>query len=111
MSVTDEQLQPAADFYGVSIEEARRRWEVCQAQGDNPEDPICIGCARRPHEIPDYVFIVQEAPDNPTPSDDEVRRYVIENEGTYNRRNGHFLCDEDYIRNGMPSGDRGWVCP
>lgn len=111
MTLTDEQLRPAADFYGVTIEEARRRHEVILLQGDNPEDPICIGCARRPHEIPEYVGCTAGDENAPIPSNDDVRRYVIEEEGTYNRRNGHFLCDEDYIRNGMPSADRGWVCP
>lgn len=109
--MTDEQLQASADFYGITVEEGRIREQICLAQGDNPEDPICIGCARRPTEILMYVEAAQGSEDAPPPSPEAIRLYVIQEEGTYNRRNGHFLCDECYIRNGMPSSDRGWVCP
>lgn len=37
--------------------------------------------------------------------------YIRENEGTYNRTNGHFLCDECYIAAGMPTISGGWICP
>lgn len=37
--------------------------------------------------------------------------YVAMNEGTYNRENGHFLCDTCYIKAGMPSSPEGWKCP
>jgi len=104
-------LQRCADFYGIDMDEALRRRAVVTAQTDDPNDPICIGCARRPHEINAYIEVVQGAPDAPVPTAAEVRQYVIEEEGTYNRENGHFLCDEDYIKNGMPSRDGGWVCP
>lgn len=110
--LTDEQLRPAAEFYGITIEEARTRHQILLAQGDNPQDPICIGCARRPTEILNYIECAagsEEGMVMVTP--EAIRLYVIEEEGTYNPRNGHFLCDEDYIRNGMPSSDRGWVCP
>lgn len=109
--LTDDQLQPMMRFYGVSLEEARRRNVACVEQGDDPHDPICIGCARRPHEIEGYVVCCMESEGDPRPTDDEVRLYVIHEEGTYNRANGHFLCDPCYIKNGMPSSDRGWVCP
>jgi hypothetical protein len=33
--------------------------------------------------------------------------YVRREEGTFNRENGHFLCDRCYISHGMPLG----VCP
>jgi hypothetical protein len=37
--------------------------------------------------------------------------YVRDEEGTYNPANGHFLCDECYIKAGQPSSPRGWRCP
>jgi len=109
--MTDEQLQKTADFYGISMEDARYRQATCLAQGDNPQDPICVGCARRPNEILAYIDAAQGSEHDPPPSPEQVRLYVIYEEGTYNEHNGHFLCDECYIRNGMPSSERGWVCP
>ena len=38
-------------------------------------------------------------------------QYVVANEGTYNRANGHFTCDTCYIKAGMPTSPYGWVCP
>lgn len=75
---------------------------------DDPIHPICIGCNKRPKDIPEY------SPDNifeimgkhMTP-DEFVRR----EEGTYNRENGHFLCTECYFKAGMPSSPRGWKAP
>jgi predicted Fe-S protein YdhL (DUF1289 family) len=107
--MTDEQLQKTADFYGISMEDARYR--ICQAHTGDPHDPICVGCARRPSEIQEYIDACTDGEDVPVTSADEVRWYVISNEGTYNEHNGHFLCDDCYIRNGMPSSERGWVCP
>lgn len=37
--------------------------------------------------------------------------YVRQEEGTYNRENEHFLCDECYIKAGQPSSPSGWKCP
>ena len=111
MKMTADQLQAAADFYGITLEEARMRHAKCVDQADNPGDPICIGCARRPFEIQAYIDATQEDPDNPVPTTDDVRWYVISSEGTYNSKNGHYLCDECYILNGQPSSDRGWVAP
>lgn len=110
--MTDEQLQRAAEFYGVSMDEARRRNQVMIDHGDHPDDPICVGCVRRPHEINDYVIAAMQHEDD-DPTDDQVRQYVLDEEGTLNMTNGHFLCDECYIKNGQPSKpfpDR-WVCP
>jgi hypothetical protein len=112
MQMDDAQLQASADFYGIDMDEARKRHAICLAQGDNPQDPICIGCARRPTEILSYIECAagsEEALATVTP--EEIRLYVIHEEGTYNPKNGHFLCDECYIRNGMPSREGGWVCP
>jgi hypothetical protein len=108
--MSDAQLQAAADFYGIGMEEARLRHQLCLNQGDDPNDPICIGCARRPTEMISYIDAVM-GESGPPASPEQIRLYVIYNEGTYNSRNGHFLCDECYIRNGMPSSDRGWICP
>ena len=109
--MNEDWLEKTAAFYGISLEEARERHRKCIEQADDPNDPICIGCARRPFEIAAYVWAAQEDEDAPAPTEDDVRRYVIEEEGTLNRKNGHFLCDECYIRNGQPSSERGWVCP
>jgi hypothetical protein len=38
-------------------------------------------------------------------------QYIIQEEGTYNSKNGHFLCDACYIKAGMPTAPWGWVCP
>jgi hypothetical protein len=36
---------------------------------------------------------------------------VREQEGTFNPRNGHFLCTDCYIKAGMPSSPVGWHAP
>jgi hypothetical protein len=67
--------------------------------------PFCVGCGRRPHEIGVYVDCA--ATEEITPDE-----YVRREEGTYNPATGHFLCDECYIRAGMPVGTDGrWVAP
>lgn len=111
--MTEEQLRQAAEFYGITTTEARRRYETVTQQGDNPADPICIGCAKRPEET-HYIFTMKYDGHEPTAA--ECREYVIRNEGTLNHDSGHYLCDpcyikKCYIKNGMPSSDRGWVCP
>ena len=101
--MTDEQIERVADFYGITLEEGRRRYEIVQAQKDDPNDPICIGCAKRPDELPEYL---------PYRIDDEPMKNVVKREeDTFNIENGHFLCNECYIKNGMPSSKYGWVCP
>lgn len=65
---------------------------------------ICIGCKKKPSEIEEYVEVA--ADEGMTPDD-----YVREEEGTFNRDNGHFLCTDCYVAAGMPSTDRGWVAP
>ena len=66
--------------------------------------PICIGCGKHPAEIDEYSDI--EIRENMT-ADEFVRR----EEGTYNRKNGHFLCTLCYYDAGMPSSPKGWVAP
>lgn len=36
---------------------------------------------------------------------------VFLEEGTYNKKNGHFVCTECYIEMGMPSSPTGWIAP
>lgn len=113
MSLTEEQFQRSCKHFGITEEEGRRREAILKDHGDNPEDPICVGCARRPHEIQAYVDATfeEELSVLTEHQQSDVRIYVIMNEGTLNRTNGHFLCDACYIMNGMPSSDRGWTCP
>ena len=68
--------------------------------------PVCGGCGRTPDQIPAYTEIAEE--EGMTPD-----RYVRAYEGTYNRENGHFLCDPCYIKAGQPSHPwpNRWVCP
>jgi hypothetical protein len=68
------------------------------------EDPICVGCQKRPEEIPEYSM---EATDSGL----EPAAYVIAEEGTLNTSNGHFLCTDCYIKAGMPTSPHGWVAP
>jgi len=67
-------------------------------------EPLCVGCNKKAGELEEYIEIAKE--EGMTPED-----YVREEEGTYNRLNGHFLCTPCYCKAGMPSGPRGWVAP
>lgn len=119
-AMTEEQMARTAAFYGIDMTEARRRYEVLQAHRDDPEDPICVGCARRPAEMEEYDILLPDYDGEHFDNDGHLRTLTLaekrrlactENEGTLNSENGHFLCTEDYIRNGSPSNSRGWVCP
>ena len=66
--------------------------------------PLCTGCNKTPSQIDEFIEIAKE--EGITPDD-----YVRNEEGTYNRTNGHFLCTDCYIKAGMPSSPRGWVAP
>ena len=109
--MSDEQLRPIAEHYGIVMREARRRHTVMLAHKDDRNDPICLGCAKRPYEINGYRIAAHENEGDPAPTDAQITRWVIENEGTFNRQNGHLLCDQCYIINGCPTSDQGWVCP
>jgi hypothetical protein len=67
-------------------------------------DIRCIGCNKKPHEIEEYIEAA-------TDMDMTPERYVILEEGTFNRKNGHFYCTDCYVDIGMPSSPRGWVAP
>ena len=69
--------------------------------------PICVGCNKHPVELEEYIEAAKDF--NITPD-----QYVKEEEGTYNKLNGHFLCTPCYINAGMPSYPPGaghWVAP
>lgn len=74
---------------------------VCRTA--TPRNPLCIGCGKSPREIEEYIHNPEEDP-NPI-------RFVRENEGTFNHRNGHFTCTECYIKMGMPTKPGGWIAP
>jgi hypothetical protein len=101
-----QMFERAAEMYGITYEEGERRYDVIKAQGNDPQDPICIGCAKRPDEDERYKMCAAEEGITPL-------EYVVENEGTLNRTNGHYLCDMCYIKMGQPTGGRGqrWVAP
>jgi hypothetical protein len=83
----------------------------------NPADPYDPKCAAFVTDMDAYDWAIidfdSEKRDMETPAVSPQERidYVIENEGTYNRNNGHFLCDTCYIKAGQPSSPRGWKCP
>lgn len=59
--------------------------------------PICIGCDRKPPEISEYKPAA-------TGMFMDANTYVVRNEGTYNKENGHFYCTSCYVKAGMPLG-------
>lgn len=71
---------------------------------------ICQGCGKDPVQLDEYRDMMFE-PGDPPPSDEEVLDCAWDEEGTLNRENGHFLCNECYIKAGMPSSPTGWRCP
>lgn len=70
----------------------------------DPLRPVCIGCGRIPDEIDDYSGIA-------TDSGMMNTQFVIHEEGTYNRTNGHFACDGCYLALGSPTSPLGWKAP
>lgn len=83
-------------------------------EGDplHPYDPVC---KRYAADMDDYdAFIFEDAEDQAEngPVTPEMReKYVMAEEGTYNRLNGHFTCDICYINLQMPTVPGGWKCP
>jgi hypothetical protein len=65
---------------------------------------ICAGCGLTPNELDEYKEFAEA--EGMTPNE-----YVIEEEGTYNPENGHFLCTECYVKFGCPSTEKGWKAP
>lgn len=58
--------------------------------------PYCIECGLSPDELSCYKPYLE---DGETATD-----YVKSEEGTYNVDNGHFWCDDCYVKLGMPLG-------
>ncbi len=67
-------------------------------------NPVCTGCGKHPADLLEYSLPAKDEGISP----DE---YVMSEEGTYNKSNGHFLCTNCYVEAGMPSSERGWVAP
>ena len=63
---------------------------------------ICVGCKKSPSEIEEYKEAAEESGMTPD-------AYVRIEEGTYNAKNGHFLCTSCYVEAGCPSSPNGWV--
>ena len=112
--MTEAQIRRTAEFYGIDMQEAHRRYQIVQLHTGDPNDPICVGCAKRPAELPEYDMLLE--PEDLEGITDERRAELrkeacMREEGTRNPENGHFLCNSCYIRNGQPSSSRGWICP
>lgn len=77
---------------------------------DNPNDPFDPYCMRFARDMTEYdIHLVEE--DLPTTPENRAQA-CIDNEGTYNKENGHFACTECYIKIGMPSAPwPGWKAP
>jgi hypothetical protein len=70
-----------------------------------PIEIICFNCGKRPDELFEY------SPES-TGSNLSAVDYVIAEEGTLNRANGHFCCTGCYIRLGQPTAPApGWTAP
>lgn len=80
---------------------------------NNPFRPWCIGCGRFAPDIPEVLIAVAGDVDRPFISRVDVNVWVMKNEGTYNKENGHFACDSCYIAMGQPSLPYpfGWKAP
>lgn len=79
----------------------------------DPYDPMCERYARNMTYLDSFWATSQEELDSVLEHERPSRRvaYVLMEEGTLNPNNGHFLCDDCYIKAGMPSAPGGWVCP
>lgn len=66
-------------------------------------DIKCIGCNKKPEELFSEEMLEEQ--------DYQSATAYAKDDGTYNRENGHFVCDSCYIEMGMPSSAEGWVAP
>jgi hypothetical protein len=71
------------------------------------EELICVGCAKHPSQLVEYVEAARAEPEEYEGAAD----YCWREEGTMNHSNGHFLCTDCYVKAGMPSSRRGWITP
>jgi len=90
------------EHYPISPEVLAKTYTL--AQPWQLVEAVCQGCGKRPHEL--FAYIAPAVVEGMTPAEWGYRE-----EGTYNRRNGHFLCDGCYIQAGMPTSPHGWTCP
>lgn len=67
-------------------------------------NPVCVRCGKRPNELQEYISAAGEY--NMTPD-----AYVMEQEGTFNPTNGHFVCTPCYVAIGCPTRSGGWKAP
>lgn len=72
----------------------------------------CFRCGRRPEELECYRLANLGSEDG-QPIYPTVAEYVWMEEGTLDRRTGHFACDDCYIAIGTPAGRGGtrWTAP
>jgi hypothetical protein len=69
------------------------------------ETLVCYRCGKTPDQIEEYVDAAEAEGTTPY-------LYVLKEEGTLNKSNGHFACTECYIAVGMPSASgAGWKAP
>lgn len=69
--------------------------------------PICIGCNKHPQDLDDFF-------DWKDQGYKDADAMCIDQEGTLNPENGHFLCTPCYIKAGMPANHHpqpNWVAP
>ena len=89
------------------------------ARRERPRDPVpmCGGCRRRPHAIPEYVEAAESMSEDLASVRDRfgleqaMSAYVRRHEGTFNPETNRFLCDECFVKAGNPSTADGWQCP
>lgn len=69
----------------------------------------CAGCGQAPVDLDCYQLMLTDEDGNRLYPDADA--FVWAEEGTLNRRTGRFLCDDCYIKAGMPTAPGGWVVP
>jgi hypothetical protein len=75
----------------------RLPWVKKQEFEDRERKLRCVGCNKHPQSIAEYRRYAEE-------EDTTAARFVLANEGTLNRANGHFWCTACYIAVGQPLG-------
>lgn len=67
----------------------------------------CLECKRAPEDIQEYRDAVSDSGEEEHSDDiqdEDVRHFVIHNEGTYNPATNVFWCTECYLNKGAPLG-------
>jgi hypothetical protein len=75
----------------------RLPWVKKQDLEDRERKLRCVGCNKHPQSIDEYRRYAEE--EGLTPA-----RFVLANEGTLNKENGHFWCTNCYVAVGQPLG-------